>query len=216
LKDQPSGKVLNERLLRSMKKAVYSTRNTGHFGLSSDCYTHFTSPIRRYPDLLTHRVLKETLSGRMTAHRRNQLAERLPPVADLATSREITAQQAEWDSIKVKQVRYLEHRLGEVFEGTVVGVRPLGLFVQLDHILVDGLVRVSSLPDDFYVSHERMGAMVGERTGRAFRLGDRIRVEVVRADRRKRQVDFLLADSHAPRRPLPRSPTTRARRRRGP
>ncbi len=186
--------VLNERLLRSMKKAIYSPRNDGHFGLASSCYTHFTSPIRRYPDLLTHRILRERLWSGQTDDRVVQLNERLPGIGDLATEREINAQGAERESIKVKQIHYYETRIGDVFEGTIIGVRPLGFFVQLDDTLTDGLVHVRTLEDDYYQHDPRRAALVGERTGRVFSLGDRVKVTVVRADRRQRQLDFLLSD----------------------
>lgn len=186
--------VLNERLLRSMKKAVYQPKNLGHFGLASRCYTHFTSPIRRYPDLLTHRILRERLWSGFSNDRVAQLEERLPGIGDLATEREVNAQQAERESIKVKQIHFYENRIGDVFEGTIIGVRPLGFFVQLDDTLTDGLVHVRTLEDDYYQYDERRVTLVGERTGRTFSLGDRAEVTVVRADRRQRQIDFLLND----------------------
>lgn len=184
---------LNERLLRSMKKAVYQPQNRGHFGLASPCYTHFTSPIRRYPDLLTHRILRETWEG-LSGDRAAQLQERLPGIGDLATEREINAQEAERESVKVKQAHYYENRIGDVFEGTITGVRPLGFFVQLDETLVDGLVHVRTLEDDYYLHDPHRAALVGERTKRTFSLGDRVEVTVVRADRRQRQIDFLVND----------------------
>ena len=176
-----------------MKKAVYQPQNRGHFGLASPCYTHFTSPIRRYPDLLTHRILRETWEG-LSGDRAAQLQERLPGIGDLATEREINAQEAERESVKVKQAHYYENRIGDVFEGTITGVRPLGFFVQLDETLVDGLVHVRTLEDDYYLHDPHRAALVGERTKRTFSLGDRVEVTVVRADRRQRQIDFLVND----------------------
>ncbi len=195
-----SAPVLNERLLRSMKKAVYQPKNLGHFGLASACYTHFTSPIRRYPDLLTHRVLRERLWSGLPDDRVAQLEERLPGIGDLATEREVNAQMAERESIKVKQIHYYENRIGDAFEGTIIGVRPLGFFVQLDDTLTEGLVHVRTLEDDYYQYDDRRVTLVGERTGRTFALGDRAEVTVVRTDRKQRQIDFLLNDpeTHRP------------------
>ncbi len=187
-----SGQVLNAWLLQSMKKAVYSPENTGHFGLACDNYTHFTSPIRRYPDLLVHRLIRET--GGSTEKEWNGLRERLPALGDVATGRETAAQEAERASIKVKQVRFLENRVGETFNAVIVGVRSIGFFAQLDDFLIDGLVRVSTLEDDYYVYRETESTLTGERTGRRFRLGEAVVVQLVRADRRFRRLDFMLKE----------------------
>ena len=187
-----SGDVLNAYLLRSMKKAIYTPENIGHFGLACDSYTHFPSPIRRYPDLLTHRLVRE--ANTLTEQRKAQLKERLPTIGDLATKREIVAQEAEWDAIKIKQIRFLEKRVGEHFKATIVSVRAMGFFAQLDECLIDGMVRVSSLADDYYIYQETRGALVGERTGRTFRMGDSVVVELARADLQTRRIDFLLLE----------------------
>ena len=189
---KPVGQVLNARLLQSMKKAVYSPDNIGHFGLACDNYTHFTSPIRRYPDLMIHRLLRE--AGGLNEERKNRLWDRLPALARIATARETVAQEAERASVKVKQIRYLEDRVGDVFNAVIVGVRPMGFFAQLEEFLIDGLVRVSTLADDYYVYHESEGVLVGERRGRRFRLGDPVVVQIVRADRRFRRLDFMLRE----------------------
>lgn len=186
------GQVLNARLLQSMKKAVYSPDNVGHFGLACDTYTHFTSPIRRYPDLLVHRLLKE--AAELTEDRKNRLRERLPALGDVVTGREGVAQEAERASVKVKQIRFLEERVGEDFDAVIVGVRSIGFFAELNDYLIDGLVRVSTIGDDYYVYHESEGALIGQRTGRRFRLGDPVVVQLVRADRRFRRLDFLLKE----------------------
>ena len=192
--DRRVATLLNERLLRSMKKAEYTPRNTGHFGLAMADYTHFTSPIRRYPDLLTHRILHEHLSGTLSRERSEALAERLPHIGELATRREIIAQRAEWDSIKIKQARYLSERLGETFEGTIVNVRAMGFFVRIDDVLADGLIHVRTLHDDYYQFNERDVSLTGERKGRTFRLGDRINVDIARADWKQRQIDLVLTE----------------------
>ncbi len=208
------GQVLNARLLQSMKKAVYSPDNIGHFGLACDTYTHFTSPIRRYPDLLVHRLLKEAAG--LTEERKNRLRERLPALGDVATGREGVAQEAERASVKVKQIRFLEDRVGDAFNAVIVGVRSIGFFAELDDYLIDGLVRVSSIGDDYYVYHEIEGVLIGQRTGRRFRLGDPVVVQLVRADRRFRRLDFLLKEggSRPERGRNRRSQSARRRRRR--
>jgi ribonuclease R len=192
--DKRIATVLNERLLRSMKKAEYTPKNIGHFGLAMPDYTHFTSPIRRYPDLLTHRILREKLTGKLDKDRRDVLTQRLPDLGELSTRREIVAKQAEWDSIKIKQARYLGQHLGETFSGTIVSVRGMGFFVRLDDILADGLIHVRSLHDDYYVYDEMAATLTGERSGRTFRLGDRVEVEVASADWKQKRIDFILAD----------------------
>ena len=186
------GQALNARLLQSMKKAVYSPDNVGHFGLACDAYTHFTSPIRRYPDLMVHRLVKE--AGSLNEERRNGLRERLPALGDVVTGREAVAQEAERASVKVKQIRFLEDRVGDDFNAVIVGVRSIGFFAELDEYLIDGLVRVSTIGDDYYVYHENESALVGQRTGRRFRLGDPVVVRLARADRRLRRLDFLLEE----------------------
>jgi ribonuclease R len=216
LQDEPAQRVLSAQLLRSMKKAVYARDNIGHFGLACPCYTHFTSPIRRYPDLLVHRLLRESEFKRMTAARREQLEERLPAIAETATQREITAQEAEWGALEVKQIRYLEERVGDHFQATVVSVVTAGLFCELDDVLIDGFVRVSSLTDDYYTHDENRGALVGERTGRSFRLGDRVTVALTAASRHRRQVDLRVVEGGQTARPKGASQKRSAKPRRAP
>ncbi len=187
--------VINDMLLRSMKKALYTPKNIGHFGLASPYYTHFTSPIRRYPDLLLHRILREDLRGELSETRKEVLNQKLPPLGDLSTEREMIAEDAERNSVKVKQVQFMETRLGDELEGLVVGVRPTGMFVRIGEYLIDGFVRVSSMEDDYYLFDERMRSLMGQRTGRVFRLGDPVRVRVVRAVRKLRQIDLMLIEN---------------------
>ena len=198
VKDKRIATVLNERLLRSMKKAEYTPKNIGHFGLAMADYTHFTSPIRRYPDLVTHRILREHLTQGLSQDRRDVLTERLPSVGELSTEREVVAQEAEWDSIKIKQARYLSERLGEVFSGTIVNVRGMGFFVRIDDVLADGLIHVRSLNDDYYIYDEANASLVGERSGRAFRLGDLVDVEIAKADWKQKQIDLVLEEDARP------------------
>jgi ribonuclease R len=174
-----------------MKRARYSEENLGHFGLAARHYTHFTSPIRRYPDLVAHRlslmafVDDEPAGDNATAH---NLAE----VAKLSSEREQIAVEAERDSIELKKVEFMERHLGDEFVGTISGVAAFGFFVLLDDFYVEGLVHVSSMDDDYYVFHEEQYALIGERGGRQFRLGDRVRVLVSRVDLEQRKIDFIL------------------------
>lgn len=184
-------KLVSTLLLRSLTRARYSEENVGHFGLASKAYTHFTSPIRRYPDLMVHRVLVEAvLEGRSIPE--SWGGENLKLAAEQASRREQVAQAAERDSIDLKKVEFMERHLGEEFHGTVSGVVAFGFFVLLDEVFVDGLVHVSSLEDDYYEFQENRFALRGVRKGRTIQLGDRVKVQVSRVDKEERKVDFLL------------------------
>lgn len=189
-KDEPIGQILSHRLLRSMKKAVYTPVNVGHFGLACDTYTHFTSPIRRYPDLILHRILRDAINDAKGQMARR--ARRLPDIGDLATQREIAAQQAEWDAIRLMQILYLKDKMGECFDAVIVDVRSIGFFVQLNDVLIEGLVHVKYLYDDYYVYHELQGALIGESTGTIFRLGDSVQVQLAQLDQQRLRIDFHL------------------------
>jgi ribonuclease R len=190
----PEENLLNTVVLRSMKQARYAVENVGHFGLASDCYTHFTSPIRRYPDVIVHRILKDL--DRLAARPEDEKEETrrtLSRLADHASAQERVAQEAERDSIDLKKVEFMERHLGETFEGTISGVQAFGFFVRLHRYFVEGLVHVNSLDDDYYVFEEQRYSLVGQHTGRTFRLGDLVEVQVARVDKEARQIDFLLA-----------------------
>lgn len=176
--------------LRSMQRAKYSSRNLGHFGLASTAYAHFTSPIRRYPDLIVHRQLHRWLDDRRRA--RKTATELMEEIAIHSTERERKATEAERDSVELKSIEFMERHLGDEFEGTISGVTAFGLFVLLDAYQVEGLVHVSGLDDDYYQHDEERHALVGRRRGRRFRLGDRVKVTVARTDREARQIDFDL------------------------
>ncbi len=195
-KDEPIGHILSHRLLRSMKKAVYTPVNVGHFGLACDTYTHFTSPIRRYPDLILHRILRDAINHAITPGQMARRARLLPDIGDLTTQREIAAQQAEWDAIRLMQILYLKDKIGECFDAVIVDVRAIGFFVQLNDVLIDGLVHVKYLYDDYYIYHELQGALVGESTGTTFQLGDAVQVQLAQLDRQRLRIDFHLL-SHA-------------------
>jgi ribonuclease R len=195
LEGKPEEELINEMLLRSLKKACYSPDGMGHFGLAFSHYTHFTSPIRRYPDLLVHRLLKELQLGKYSHRRQNQLLRRLPKIGEITSERERLADEAERESIKIKQIEFMQNKLGEEYEGLISGVLRFGFFVRLDKLLAEGLVRVSSLDDDYYLLDETAKRWVGRRTRRVFKLGDRVRVQVIRVDKEQKEIDFLLAGS---------------------
>jgi ribonuclease R len=188
MKGRPEERVVNEILLRSMKWAKYSAKNLEHFGLASDGYTHFTSPIRRYPDLIVHRFLKSVLSKKEIKISEEILANR----ADHLSDRERVAMEAEREILGRYRVRFMKGKTGEEFEGVISGVMAFGFFVELKDIFVDGLVRVTSLHDDYYQYHEKKYSLVGERTHKAFRIGDKVRVRVDRVDVERRHIDFGL------------------------
>lgn len=193
--DGTSEEPLISRLtLRSMKQARYTVENTGHFGLAADCYCHFTSPIRRYPDLQIHRIIKDSLRGRLGEKRIGHYTQILPGVAKHASEMERRADEAERETIKLKKVQYMEKHIGETFAGVISGVAEYGFFVELENT-VEGLVRVTSLTDDFYQYYEETYELVGEATNRRFKLGQQVRVTVDNCDRIMRTIDFTLADS---------------------
>jgi ribonuclease R len=187
-KGKPEERVMNEILLRSMKWAKYSARNLGHFGLASDAYTHFTSPIRRYPDLIVHRLLKRVLLGKDGEVSEEDMVRK----ADHLSQRERVAMEAEREILGRYRVRFMKDKIGDQYEGVISGMTAFGFFVELKGIFVEGLVRVTSLHDDYYQYHEKRYALVGERTHKAFRIGDEVRVRIERVDVERRHIDFGL------------------------
>jgi len=195
---KPEATLISTLILRSMARARYQPRNVGHFGLGAETYTHFTSPIRRYPDLMVHRVVARALiEGKDVPGEWG--GEALARAAERSSLREQLAADAERDSVALKKAEFMEGHLGEEFSGTVSGVSTFGIFVLLDEFFVEGLVHVNSITDDYYVLRDREYSLVGERTGKRFRLGDPLWVRVSRVDRLERKIDFVLAD--APGRP---------------
>lgn len=199
VRGRPEEHLVSTVVLRSLQRARYDGANLGHFGLASRAYLHFTSPIRRYPDLVVHREVARTLIG--DAPPRERDPEEVQRVADLASAREQAAAEAERDSVAMKKVEFMERHLGDEFDGRISSVTAFGFFVTLDAYFVDGLVHVNTLRDDFYRFQEGSYQLVGDRGRRRYRLGDRVRVQVARVDREMRHVDFLLVRRGA-RRPV--------------
>ena len=188
---RPEESLVSTVVLRSMKRARYSEKPLGHFGLATDHYTHFTSPIRRYSDLVVHRLTTRAMvdGEKLPEELRTEM---LPAVARRTSERERVAVDAERDSIDLKKTEFMEQHVGDTFDGTVSGVTSFGLFVLLDRFFVEGLVHVSSLGDDYYVFLEDKFALVGENTKKRFRLGDRVQVQVAAVNIEDRKIDFAL------------------------
>ena len=156
----------------------------------STSYTHFTSPIRRYPDLVVHRLLREQRHTRLTAERKAELEEDLPEVGRHTSERERRAQEAEREILQWKKVRFMADKVGDVFDGYITGVAPFGMFVELIEHYVEGLVHVSTMADDYYRYREQQHALFGENRRKLYRLGDRVQVQIVRVDMERRQIDL--------------------------
>ncbi len=191
---KPYAYLVNMLLLRSMKQAQYSPENIGHFGLASNCYCHFTSPIRRYPDLVVHRVLKAALRRKRPPYPYEKLTE----MGKHLSQRERTAMEAEREMFERVQVRFMRDHLGETFTGIISGVTAFGFFVELEEYFVSGLVRLVDLHDDYYFLDEKNHRLVGRRTGKIFRLGDRVLVRVREVNLRRRQITFELVEKLTP------------------
>ena len=193
LEGTPEEAMLSRLTLRAMQKAKYSTDCTGHFGLAADQYCHFTSPIRRYPDLQIHRIIKENLKGRLTAERVEHYESILSEVAKHASETERRADEAERETEKLKKVEYMEQHIGETFEGVISGITHYGLYVELPNT-VEGLVHVNSLEDDYYEYREDTYELAGEHNGVVYQLGQRVNIRVKDTDRLCRTIDFTLLD----------------------
>jgi ribonuclease R len=193
VKGKEEENVINELAIRSMAKAVYSPDNIGHFGLGFKFYTHFTSPIRRYPDLIVHRLLHEYETAGRKARVGHWQSE-LPGICSHSSNREKVATDAERASIKVMQVEYMKRHVGDVFHALVSGVTNFGLFVEINDLLVEGMIRLRDLRDDFYMFDEKKHQLTGRRSGQVYRLGDRITVKVVRVDPEDREMDFIIVN----------------------
>jgi ribonuclease R len=190
---KPEERVLNRVLLRSMKQAIYQPENIGHFGLASTCYTHFTSPIRRYPDLIVHRMLDKLIGGeKLPANEREDLNTYLVEAGKRTSERERTAMDAEREMISLKKAQFMMNKIGDLFTGFINSLANFGFFVELDDYFVEGLVKLSLLTDDDYDYYEKEYVIKGRRSGRKFRLGDNVRVKVLRINAFRSEIDFEL------------------------
>lgn len=185
--------LINTIMLRSLKKAIYSAEKDTHFGLAAEYYTHFTSPIRRYPDLQIHRIIKMFINGELSSNEKRKLKSHLPEVAEMSSSAEKRADEAERETDDLKKAEFMLDKIGEEFDGVISGVISSGIFVELENT-VEGLVRVHSLKDDYYRYDERSYALIGDRTKTMYRIGDTKRVKVIGVDIDSRQVDFEIVE----------------------
>jgi ribonuclease R len=193
---KPEERVINRVLLRSMKQAIYQPENIGHFGLASTCYTHFTSPIRRYPDLIVHRILDRVMRGeKLKANHREDLLRYLQEAGRHTSERERHAMDAEREMVALKKAQFMMNKMGEEFTGFINSLANFGFFVELDRYFVEGLVKLSSLTNDDYDYYEKEYVIKGRRHGRKFRLGDTVRVKVVRINAFRSEIDFELVST---------------------
>lgn len=189
----PEERLITTIALRSMKQAVYQTENIGHFGLAAKYYTHFTSPIRRYPDLIVHRLLHRWLQApKLPANEVEPLGDKLDMIAEHSSIRERAAADAERATVELKKCEYMADHIGEEFDGTISGVTAFGMFVELENG-VEGLVHISSLMDDYYDYYEERYALVGTHSGNVYRLGDKVRIEVLQVNISDVSIDFIMA-----------------------
>lgn len=193
IEGKPEEAIISRLALRSMKRACYTVTGDGHYGLATKYYTHFTSPIRRYPDLQIHRIIKENLNGKMEEKRIRHFNAILPNVAKQTSETERTAEEAERETIKLKKVQYMEKHIGEKFEGVISGVTAWGLYVELPNT-VEGLVHVTTLDDDYYIFDEKKHIFIGERTSKIYRMGEPVKIAVLSVNKVERTIDFELVN----------------------
>lgn len=199
---KPEERLVNYGLLRCMKQARYAAENLKHFGLASSCYTHFTSPIRRYPDLIVHRLLRLALErkagtlGKKGQRELDRIGSTLSEAAEHTSTRERVAMEAERDIVELKKLQFMQGRIGQEFDGFIAGVAGFGCFVELSEVFVEGLVHISTLADDLYNFDEQNHALIGRRSGRTLRIGDPVRVRVVAVNPQARRIEFVL-ESHS-------------------
>ncbi len=193
VRGKPVEHLVNYVTLRAMKQAHYTAKHAGHFGLASKCYTHFTSPIRRYPDLIVHRVLKDTLRGKgFSEEALEKRREYLETIAEHSSLRERVATDAEREIVLIKKLRFMRERIGDVFEGVISGVAAFGLFIELREYFVEGLVHITQLHDDRYFYREENFSLEGQQFHKTYRVGDPVKVQLAHVNMTKRQIDFHL------------------------
>ena len=192
IKGAPEEKVISTLMLRSMQQARYSPENTGHFGLAAQYYCHFTSPIRRYPDLMIHRIIKKWLHGEDPAKLSKHFKKRTIEAAEMNSASERQAIEAEREVEKLKKAEYMSYHVGEMFNGIISGVTGFGIYVQLPNT-IEGMVRIDDLNDDYYDHIKEKYALIGRRTGKTYKLGDEVTIFVDHVDTERREINFLLA-----------------------
>ncbi|WP_410513069.1 ribonuclease R [Paenibacillus sp. BR2-3] len=195
IKDTKEQTVISTMMLRSMKQAKYDAESTGHFGLAAEYYSHFTSPIRRYPDLVIHRVMREVIEngGTLSQKRHDYLASRMTDIAQQSSERERVAVEAERDTEQLKKCEYMKDKVGEEYGAMISSVTSFGMFIELDNT-VEGLIRLSALTDDYYHFDEAHMALIGERTSKVFRIGDEVKIRVAKVNMDDHTIDFELVD----------------------
>jgi len=193
VKDKPEEALISRLALRSMRQAKYSVSCEGHFGLAMKYYCHFTSPIRRYPDLQIHRIIKENIRGKLVSGRISHYNKILPEVADMSSQLERRADDSEREVEKLKKAEYMEQFIGESFDGIISGLSSWGMYVELPNT-VEGMIRVADIPGDYYYFDEEHYSMVGERTGKMYKFGSKIRVTVASVDKLLKTIDFVIAE----------------------
>ncbi len=191
IEDTPEEPLISRLTLRSMRQAKYTVQCTGHFGLATQYYCHFTSPIRRYPDLQIHRIIKETLRGKMNEKRLEHYEKILPKVAEQSSAMERRAEEAERETDKLKKVEYMSEHIGETFEGVISSVTSWGMYVELPNT-IEGMIHINNMTDDYYHFNEETYELIGERTGKVYKLGQSIQVVAAQADKFMRTIDFVL------------------------
>jgi ribonuclease R len=198
LTDQIKGtkeeRIINTLMLRSLKKARYTSTSMGHFGLAAKYYCHFTSPIRRYPDLMIHRIIKEGIHEKLTEKRVKHLRSIIESIAEQCSIRERAADEAERAVEDLKKAEYMKDRIGEEYDGIISNVTSFGMFVELDNT-IEGLVHISNIEDDYYQYDEVHHMLIGERLKKTYRIGDNARIRVLNADIANRTIDFVLIEA---------------------
>lgn len=195
IKDKPEETVITISMLRSLKLAKYDTKNVGHFGLAMSDYTHFTSPIRRYPDLIVHRLLRKARrKKKFTAEQIEERAQELSAIALQSSLRERISEKAERDIISIKRTQFMASKLGEEYTGLICGINPFGLIIELEEFYIEGLIHVNNMRDDYYTYDERRQEMVGKRTKQIYKIGEKLKVQVERVDEDRRIIDFKILE----------------------